>query len=205
MKPWRAIFGIGVLAGLVGVAYAQVDTRPPQPVTEDELRAFEQADPSGSDAPAGSVIEGVDQILGLDLELVDEPEPVRYDEYQTATLRALDKITGRSADIDVATGNPIVFGSLNVELKACYQTPPELPPESAAFLTVDSTQAVQVQNMEDGVDAATVDTVSADNPRLFSGWMFASSPGLSALEHPVYDIWVIHCNAPAPVVGASEQ
>ena len=49
--------------------------------------------------------------------------------------------------------------------------------------------------MEDAVDATDVSTVSEDNPKLFSGWMFASSPGLSALEHPVYDVWVIKCNA----------
>lgn len=125
----------------------------------------------------------------------DEVEPVRYDRYQTATLRALDKITGRSTDITVKAGEPVVFGSLKVELKACDQTPPELPPESAAFLVIHSTQAVRVSTMVDAVDASEVDTVSEDNPRLFSGWMFASSPGLSALEHPVYDIWVINCNA----------
>lgn len=137
----------------------------------------------------------------------EEPEQpkVYYDQFETATLRALDKITGRSTDIAVEVGAPEVFGSLNVELKACYQTPPELPPESAAYLTIHSTQAVQVESMEDSVDASSVETVSEDNPRLFSGWMFASSPGLSALEHPVYDVWVINCTAAAPVSGASSE
>ena len=104
---------------------------------------------------------------------------VSYEKYQHATLRALDKITGRSTDIDVVVDAPIVFGSLKIEMKTCYQTPPELPPESAAFLQVSSTQAVRVESMEDGVDANQVETVSDENPRLFSGWMFASSPGLS--------------------------
>jgi|GEM_PF-317131 len=127
----------------------------------------------------------------------DEVEAIEYsyDQYQLATLRALDKITGRSVDIRVKADEPIVFGSLNIEMKTCYQTPPELPPESAAFLSIKSTQAVRVENMQEGVDASKVSTVSEDNPRLFSGWMFASSPGLSALEHPVYDVWVIRCNA----------
>lgn len=116
-----------------------------------------------------------------------------------ATLRALDKITGRSTDIEVQVGEPIVFGSLNVEMKVCYQRPPDMPPESAAFLTVHSTQPVQVRTMDEAVSANTVETVSDENPLLFSGWMFASSPGLSALEHPVYDIWVIRCTAQVPV------
>lgn len=127
----------------------------------------------------------------------DEAEAIEYsyDQYQLATLRALDKITGRSVDIRVKADEPIVFGSLNIEMKTCYQTPPELPPESAAFLSIKSTQSVRVETMEEGVDASKVSTVSEDNPGLFSGWMFASSPGLSALEHPVYDVWVIRCNA----------
>ena len=104
----------------------------------------------------------------------------------TATLRALDKITGRSTDIDVKVGEPVVFGSLKVELQVCYQTPPEEAPESAAFLKIASTQPVAVETMEAAVDAEDVETVSEDNPELFSGWMYASSPGLSALEHPVY-------------------
>ena len=117
----------------------------------------------------------------------------------TATLRALDKITGRSTDIEVKVGEPVVFGSLKVELQVCYQTPPEEAPESAAFLKIASTQPVAVETMEAPVDAEDVETVSDENPELFSGWMYASSPGLSALEHPVYDIWVIRCAAPDPV------
>ena len=123
----------------------------------------------------------------------------RWNEETEATLRALDKITGRSTDIEVNVGGAVVFGSLKVELKACFQRPPDMPPESAAFLSVHSTQAVQVESMEEAVSSSEVETVSDDNPLLFSGWMFASSPGLSALEHPVYDIWVIRCTAQRPV------
>ncbi len=124
-----------------------------------------------------------------------------YVQQETATLRALDKITGRSTDIEIEVGDPVVFGSLNVELKVCYQTPPEERPESAAYLIVKSTQPVAVESMNDAVSATDVETVSDDNPELFSGWMFASSPGLNALEHPVYDIWVIQC---ADTVVATE-
>ncbi|MEM0984801.1 MAG: DUF2155 domain-containing protein [Pseudomonadota bacterium] len=103
---------------------------------------------------------------------------------EKATLRALDKITGRSTDIVVTVGEPVAFGSLEVGLQVCYQTPPEEAPESAAFLQVHS---LKPQKTEDGIE---------DRPIVFSGWMFASSPGLSALEHPVYDVWVIECETP---------
>lgn len=116
-----------------------------------------------------------------------------YVRVETATLRALDKITGRSTDIKIEVGEPIVFGSLKVEMKGCYQTPPEEAPESAAYLIVEATQAVAVDSMETAASVPDVEDGSDDERLLFSGWMFASSPGLSALEHPVYDIWVIRC------------
>ncbi len=116
-----------------------------------------------------------------------------------ATLRALDKITGRSTDIVVKVGEPVVYGSLRVELKTCYQAPPEEIPESAAFLRIASTQPVAVETMEAAVAAKDAPANEAESPILFSGWMYASSPGLNALEHPVYDIWVIRCTAPEPV------
>lgn len=118
-----------------------------------------------------------------------------YAPYQSATLRTLDKITGRSTDIEINLDEPIVFGSLTVAMRACFRTPPEEPPESAAFLQIYGQQA-----RAEGDEVATeqiAETIEETKP-LFSGWMFASSPGLSALEHPVYDVWVIRCNAPFP-------
>ncbi|MEE9380365.1 MAG: DUF2155 domain-containing protein [Hyphomonadaceae bacterium] len=139
-------------------------------------------------------------ILGLGIAVSGMAQATSYNKYETATLRALDKITGRSTDIDVRVGEPVVFGSLKIDMQVCYQAPPEEPPESAAFLIIDQAQAVQVDDMNNAIAASEVDTVNEDNPRLFSGWMFSSSPGLSALEHPVYDIWVIRCTAQSPVV-----
>ena len=155
-----------------------------------------------TDGPLGADVD--QDAIAEDEFAADTPavQEVRYDAFQTATLRALDKITGRSTDIDVAVGVPVVFGSLRVKLQACYQTPPELPPEAAAFLRIDSIQATQIQS---AAEAEATEAASSAEDRLFSGWMFASSPGLSALEHPVYDIWVIHCTASAPVLGASAE
>lgn len=198
------LVGFMGLSLISGSAYALQDQTAPVPADQvpPEAPAEETA---ATETDLGSSIDDLlegDFAAPAEGGLTDYSTPeeelaakVRYEAYQHATLRALDKITGRSTDIDVVADTPIVFGSLKIEMRACYQTPPELPPESAAFLQVSSTQAVRVATMEDGVDASEVSTVNDDNPRLFSGWMFASSPGLSALEHPVYDVWVIKCNA----------
>ena len=118
-----------------------------------------------------------------------------YAPHQGATLRTLDKITGRSTDITVELDSPVVFGSLTVVMRACFRTPPEEPPESAAFLQIFSQQA---RAESEAIDVSEVEQSIEDTDPIFSGWMFASSPGLSALEHPVYDVWVIRCTAPFP-------
>ena len=92
-----------------------------------------------------------------------------------AVLQGLDKVTARVSTIDAPVGQTVHFGSLEVTVRACRAHPPEEPPESAAFLEIREKKA-------------------DEEPRLiFSGWMFASSPALSALEHPVYDLWVVDC------------
>jgi hypothetical protein len=93
-------------------------------------------------------------------------------------LQGLDKVTARVAPIDAAVDGATEFGTLEILPRACYTTPPTEPPESAAFLEIRE---------RTGDDAGRL---------IFSGWMFASSPGLSALEHPIYDVWVLGCEAP---------
>jgi hypothetical protein len=137
--------------------------------------------------------------LAAALMIAGSAHATTFEKKGRATLRALDKITGRSTDIEVKVGEPVVFGSLKVDLKVCYQAPPEEAPESAAFLRISSTQPVAVNSMKSAVKAKDVATVNEKNPLLFSGWMYASSPGLSALEHPVYDIWVIRCQLPPAI------
>lgn len=106
-----------------------------------------------------------------------------------AVLQGLDKITARVSTIKVAVGQTVTFGSLQITLRACDKHPPEETPESAAFL--------QIVEQKPGETQAV--------PR-FSGWMYASSPALSAMEHPVYDLWVLDCESStatqeAPVEG----
>ena len=110
-----------------------------------------------------------------------------------ATLRSLDKITGRAEDQKIGLGEEIQFGGLNIRLRACYQSRPEDTPESAAFLEIEDRRVAAVIEASQGSE-------DVGDPMVFSGWMYASSPGLNALEHPVYDVWVIKCNALPPEV-----
>ena len=90
-------------------------------------------------------------------------------------LQGLDKVTARVSQVRAPVDVPVHFGSLEIVARACRETPPEEPPESAAFL--------EIRDIKPGEAPVPV----------FSGWMFASSPALSALEHPVYDVWVVDC------------
>ena len=93
----------------------------------------------------------------------------------TVILQGLDKITARVTTIEAPIGKPVTFGSLSITARHCDRNSPEETPEAAAFLEI-------------------VDAKPGEAPiKLFSGWMFASSPAVSALEHPVYDVWVIDC------------
>ena len=93
----------------------------------------------------------------------------------TAVLRALDKVTARVQTLRVPVGLPVKFGRLEILAKSCYTRPPEETPESSVLLEIVKT----------GVKGAT--------DKVFDGWMFASSPDLSAMDDPVYDIWVLAC------------
>ena len=140
-------------------------------------------------------------------ELGDEEiEPTgqqTFVQHETVILRALDKITGRSTDFEMNIGEPKVYGSLRVDAEACFQTPPEEPPESSAFLRITSATSKQVQTMAEPRDLTEEEVATSESEEAdirFSGWMYASSPGLNALEHPVYDIWVITCSEVVPEV-----
>ena len=101
----------------------------------------------------------------------------------TLMLRGLEKITGRPTNIVAPIGKPVQFATLTITARYCYSTPASETPETAAFVQIDDHRPDQSEK------------------RIFSGWMYASSPGLNGMEHPLYDVWVINCNngtAPAP-------
>ncbi len=101
--------------------------------------------------------------------------PARAATYDTALLQGLDKVTARISTIEAPVGDVVRFGTLEIIARICDKRPPEEPPESAAFL--------DIWEVRRGEPPSSV----------FRGWMFASSPALSALEHPVYDVWVLDC------------
>ena len=115
--------------------------------------------------------------LLLPLALLAAPSQAAWIEGERARLQALDKITARISTLEVPLDTPVAVGTLSVSVRRCAYHPPEEPPEDAAFLEV-------VDNGYGG--ARQPDTV-------FSGWMFSSSPAVSAMEHPVYDITLLSC------------
>lgn len=98
----------------------------------------------------------------------------------TLIMRGLDKITGRATTVLVPVGGSATYATFTVTARYCYSTPSTETPESVAFVQVDDHRPNQAAH------------------RIFSGWMYASSPGLHGVEHPLYDIWLITCRAVAP-------
>lgn len=99
-------------------------------------------------------------------------------------LRALDKMNARVGEIKASINQPFKFGTLTITARACRDTPPEDKPEAAAFLDISEATA-------DGTEQS-----------VFHGWMFASSPALSAMEHPNYDLWITGCKQATPAVAS---
>jgi hypothetical protein len=90
-------------------------------------------------------------------------------------IRALDKITMRMREFELDMNQSVRFGTLDINVRTCQATPPELPPENAAFLQIDDNRPGQPKN------------------RIYSGWMFGSSPAINGFEHSIYDVWVVTC------------
>ena len=104
--------------------------------------------------------------------------PAAADPYGVAVLQALDKVTARVTTLEARLGDTVNYATLEIIARACDKRPPEEAPESAAFLDIwEKRPGEPVQGV-------------------FRGWMFASSPALSAMEHPVYDVWVLDCKNP---------
>jgi len=93
----------------------------------------------------------------------------------TAVFSGLDKITGRIISFDVALNETVQFGALQVTPRACYTRPPSETQTTDAFLEVEEV------------------TLQGEVKRIFTGWMYAASPGLHAVEHPIYDVWLVDC------------
>ncbi|MCJ7788538.1 MAG: DUF2155 domain-containing protein [Methyloceanibacter sp.] len=116
---------------------------------------------------------------------------------ETAVFAALDKVTGRISHLEIPIDQTVEFGALKVTPRVCNTRPPTEAPDTASFVEVDEIK------------------LTGEEQRIFTGWMFAESPGLHAVEHPVFDVWLTSCktasapapsdsNANAPSPGATE-
>ncbi len=130
--------------------------------------------PPGQRQPRGAPGQPADTSPQPGDEVVVEPPPQRIAN-PTAVFSGLDKITGRIISFDVAINETVQFGALQVTPKVCYSRPPTETPNTDSFVQVDEV------------------TLSGEIRRIFSGWMFAASPGLHAIEHPIYDVWLTEC------------
>jgi hypothetical protein len=111
------------------------------------------------------------------------PPPAQKITNPKAVFAGLDKITGRITAFDAAIGETVQFGALQVTARACYSRPPTETPLTDGFVEVDEV------------------TLQGEVRRIFTGWMFAASPGLHAVEHAIYDVWLTDCKGGAPPVA----
>jgi hypothetical protein len=163
--------------------FQQQDLPPPPGAT---------AAPPGQRPPRGAPVEtSVAPVVPtpppVDPEVVIAP-PTQKIPNNSAVFSGLDKITGRIISFDVALNETVQFGALQVTPRVCYTRPPTEATNTDAFLEVDEI------------------TLQGEIKRVFTGWMFAASPGLHAIEHPIYDVWLADCKGPQqPTVASAPE
>jgi hypothetical protein len=163
-----------------GVANAPPNAAPGNaasaPVTANPLPGL----PPGQRQPKGA--PPVPATLQPGDEIVTEP-PAQKIINKKAVFSGLDKITGRIINFDVDIGETVQFGALRVKPDACFTRPATEATNTDAFVEVDEI------------------TLQGEVKKIFSGWMFAASPGLHGVEHPIYDIWLTDCKGPDQTVA----
>jgi hypothetical protein len=105
-------------------------------------------------------------------------------ENRVAVFAALDKVTATIKRLEVPLNETVEYGALKVTPRVCYSRPPTEAPKTTSFVEVDEVQ------------------LDGQQKRIFSGWMFAESPGLNAVEHPVFDVWLTGCEQPVDPAAA---
>jgi hypothetical protein len=136
-----------------------------------------QPPPRGTPQPGAAAPQPGDEVItALPAEKVPN---------STAVFSGLDKITGRIITFDVAVNETVQFGALQVTPRACYTRPPTETPNTDGFVEVDEI------------------TLQGETKRIFTGWMFAASPGLHGVEHPIYDVWLVDCKKDGVAAAAT--
>lgn len=162
----------GIVDDVIKRIQQDLGTEPPDQPTNPAPPEANTPPPQPQTIP-GIVTQGDNATL-----LFVPPPPPTYEDRPSVILRALDKVTARTQTLEVPVGQQFNFGALTIAVRACRSRPPLEPSDSAAFLQI--------------VEQKPGEPMEAR----FSGWMFSSSPSLSALEHPVYDVWVVGCGEP---------
>ncbi|MFL5295840.1 MAG: DUF2155 domain-containing protein [Phenylobacterium sp.] len=188
-----AVISAAGLALAAGLATAQ-PTPPPPPQETAPPTPAEEAPPVTVPTPAPIPVPPISEKEvapappPADATPKEAAPPTRRARYDIAVLQALDKVTAESLRFEAQVGRPVRYKSLIFTVKACERAAPDEPiDDSIAYLTIDSQPRV-------APGGAPLPPRQA-----FKGWMYASSPGLHPLEHPVYDAWLITCRAAAPV------
>jgi hypothetical protein len=204
---FKAVLQFALVSGLASAAAAQpAPSVPPPASTPPPVEAAPKAGPGpkgvSEEAPPVNVPTpapiAVPPISEKEVTAAPPPVseakpvgvPVRRARYDVAVIEALDKVTAESLRFEAAVGRPVRYKSLVFTVKACERSAPEeAVNDSIAYVTVDSQPRAAPGH-------------PALAPRqTFKGWMYASSPGLHPLEHPVYDAWLITCRAAAPPIA----
>jgi hypothetical protein len=127
-------------------------------------------------ALAGAALAAVSALTAPDAALADKiSNPI-------AVFNGLDKITGRIISFEVAINETVQFGALQITPRVCYSRPPTDAPQTDTFAQIDEIDELK------------------QTKRIFSGWMFADSPGLHGVEHPIFDIWLTACKGGTVVI-----
>jgi hypothetical protein len=142
--------------------------------TQDTMPDIVIEDPDAPDAPQdGNAQNTEQQTIEPDVTTTSPVEGRKTN--KVAEFSGLDKITGRIISFDVYVNETVQFGALQVTPRVCYSRPASETPKTTSFIEVDEI------------------TLDRKIRRIFTGWMFADSPGLNAVEHPVYDVWLKSC------------
>lgn len=184
-QGWQGGVDSQPLAPPPGAEQGQVENPDSPPGGPGVPSIMEDPDGDAPRAPAPAQPEVPGQATvgpGGDIEVVQPPE--QKIENKTAVFSGLDKITGRIISFDVSVNETVQFGALRITPRACYTRPETEQQNTTGF--------VEVQEI----------TLDGKVQPLFGGWMFASSPGLHGVEHPIYDVWLTDCKQTAPVIAS---
>lgn len=170
-----------------GIERTQVPPPPRYNGTPPGLMPRQPLQPRPQAAPDSVPAAGPATATTPDGDVVVVQPPSQKISNRYAVYAGLDKITGRITSFDVAIGETAQFGALQVTPRVCYTRPATEQQNTTSFTEVNEV------------------TLKGEAKRIFTGWMFASSPGLHGVEHPIYDVWLIGCKAPEPDTVAGQR